>query len=226
VYFYNVATNLDIDDLADTARHLGFGDKAGIDLIGESPGLMPDRAWKRTRYGEPWYPGESLNVAIGQGAILATPLQLVNFIATLANEGRVPQPHFMKKVGKNGSFRTFDPQIRQIEDFTPEQYTIIKKAMWAVVNDPNGTGKQARVDGFDVCGKTGTAQLINFLTDEDHKNTDYLNAWFAGFAPLQQPEIAIIVLVEQAGAGGHRAAPIAKQLIEAYRAMRAEVNPS
>jgi penicillin-binding protein 2 len=221
-----VATHIDIDELAATAEDLGMGSVTGVDLIGESPGLIPNRAWKRKRYNEPWYPGETSSVAIGQGAILATPLQLVTLMSTIATDGQIPTPHFMAKIGGDGADRAYQPARRLVEGIEPELFHTLQEAMWAVVNDPHGTGKAAKVEGFDVCGKTGTAQLINFTTEEDHENTDFLNAWFAGFAPRFEPRIAVIVLVEQAGAGGLRAAPIAKELFEAYRRAPVKVDPT
>ncbi|MDJ0838513.1 MAG: penicillin-binding protein 2 [Acidobacteriota bacterium] len=226
VYFYNISQSLDIDELAVLAGELGFGRKTGIDLIGENPGLMPTRAWKRERYGQIWYPGESLSVAIGQGALVTTPVQLVTLIASIAAEGRVPTPHFMARVGKDNDYQTFQPELHQIEGIPSDHYRIVKEAMWQVVNNSRGTGINARVKGFDVCGKTGTAQLQNFTKDADHKNEKLLNALFAGFAPRDNPEVAVLVLVEQVGAGGKKAAPIAKRLLEEYRRLRREVDPT
>lgn len=226
VYFYDMANNLNIDDLAEIAGDFGFGSATGIDLIGENPGLMPNRAWKRKRYKEIWYPGETLSVSIGQGALLSTPIQLAVLMATIAAEGRVPQPHLLLKSGKGDTFDVINYEARQIEGIDRDHYRVMKEAMWRVVNQDRGTGANARVPGMDVCGKTGTAQLITFRKEEED-DEKLLNAWFAGFAPRNNAKIAVIVLVEQAGHGGHRAAPIAKTLIEAWQERhQLEVDPS
>jgi len=217
VFFYNVALDLDIDQLASVATELGFGNKSGVDLIGESKGLVPTRDWKRARYNKMWYPGETLSVVIGQGALLVTPVQLVVFMATVADDGRIPTPHFMSKYGKNANYDYFDHQPRRIDGIPEEYYDILKSGMWQVVNHARGTGTAAAVKDYDVCGKTGTAQLINFDSDSDTKDKAFLNAFFAGFAPRYKPEVAIMVLVEQAGAGGQEAAPIAGRLFTNYR---------
>ena len=220
VYFYNLARDLDINDLAAVAHDLGFGVKTGIDLVGEYPGLMPTTEWKRDRFNEIWYPGETLSVAIGQGALTATPIQLAVLMATIATNGEKPTPHFLLKSGNGKNLQPYEPQIHPIEGISREYFDVIKEAMWQVVNRDEGTGDKARVAGYNVCGKTGTAQLISFRKETDHKNEAYLNAWFAGFAPRDKAEVAVVVLVEQAGAGGHKAAPIAGLLFKSYREKR------
>lgn len=226
VYFYTLAREMNIDDLAKVANDFGFGHTTGLDLVGENPGLMPNREWKRRRFKESWYPGETLSVAIGQGALQATPMQLVVLMSTIANDGVVPTPHLMLKHGKDDQFVKPIVKTRTVPDILPEHYALIKDAMWRVVNQDSGTGASARVAGMDVCGKTGTAQLANFKKDERKAADKLLNAWFAGFAPRDNPRVALIVLCEQSGHGGHRAAPIAKALLEAWRAKQEEVNPT
>jgi len=226
VYFYQVAKDLDIDELAEMARDLGFGKATGLDLEGEKIGLVPTKAWKRERYQEVWFPGETLSVAIGQGNLQTTPMQLLGLMAALGNEGKIPTPHLLLKSGKNQTFSQYDQPLRQIPDLKPEYYRHLKRAMWKVVNQSDGTGSRARVEGFDVCGKTGTAQLVTFTSDADLEEDELVNAWFAGFAPRDNAEVAIVVLVEQAGAGSSNAAPIAQRLLEAYRNRKTELDPT
>lgn len=218
VYFYNLGKELNIDDLAEVAKDLGFGVKTGIDLVGERSGLMPSKAWKRENRQAMWYPGETLSVAIGQGALNVTPLQLTVLMAAIASEGTVPKPHFLLQSKQGKSVQSFERGTRKVKDIPAEYYRMMKEAMWRVVNKDRGTGSKARVPGMNVCGKTGTAQLIDFEKENDDDYEDkYLNAWFAGFAPRDEPQVALIVLVEQSGHGGYRAAPIAKLLFETWR---------
>ncbi|CAM2066268.1 penicillin-binding protein 2 [Sulfidibacter corallicola] len=220
VYFYNVARDLDIEQLAKTAHELGLGETTGIDLIGEKSGLVPTPRWKKQRSGKIWYPGETLSVSIGQGSLQTTPLQLLSMMSTVASEGQVIQPHLLLKSRLNETVVPNEGRKKHISTMEREYFRLVKQALWRVVNKEQGTGSRAQVPGFDVCGKTGTAQLITFSSEAEHKIDKYKNAWFAGFAPRDEAEVAIVVLVEHAGAGGAKAAPIAKILLEAYQARK------
>ena len=222
VFFYNLARDMDPNALADMAFKLGFGHLSGIDLSGEKPGFVPTPAWKKKYFKEIWYPGDSLSFAIGQGSLQTTPLQLAGLMAIIATQGKAPVPHLQLKTTNYQSTEHYQIQHRLIGGIPKEFYTPLRQAMWRVVNQTQGTGSKARVEGFDVCGKTGTAQLITFTSEADHKVDAYKNAWFAGFAPLKEPQVVVVVLVEKAGAGGVQAAPIAKKLFEAYRKRKAE----
>ncbi len=226
VFFYNLANDLKVEELAQTATELGFGKLTGIDLVGEKPGLMPTPQWKKRRFNQIWFPGETLSLSIGQGNLQATPLQLVRLMALIATEGKAPTPHFLLKTLEDGEEKKSRFPATRIDSISTRHFQLLKSAMWRVVNQDHGTGANAKVPGFDVCGKTGTAQLITFNKETDHKRDAYTNAWFAGFAPMDKAEVAIIVLVEQAGAGGDKAAPIARALLEAYKATRPKVNPT
>lgn len=226
VYFYNVARDLGVENLAETAFSLGFGKPTGVDLVGEKQGLVPTPDWKRERLNEIWYPGSTLNMAIGQGNLQTTPLQLLVLMSGIATEGKMPVPHLLHKIRIDGELQPFTTRYQTLDGVPEEYWNVLKQAMWKVVNDSSGTGTLARVKDFDVCGKTGTAQLRSFTSESEHKIDALKNAWFAGFAPLNDPEVAIVVLVEQAGAGGANAAPIAKTLLEAYKKQRAEVDPT
>ena len=226
VYFYQVAKDLDIDELAAMAHDFGFGQTTNIDLKGEKVGLVPDRAWKRERYKQVWFPGETLSVSIGQGSLQTTPMQLLKLMAALGADGKIPTPHFLLKSGKNQTYQTPDIPFVHIPNVKPEHYQLMRKAMWKVVNQSDGSGSRAAVEGFDVCGKTGSAQLVTFTSEAERKEDALVNAWFAGFAPRDQTEVAIVVLVEQAGHGGSNAAPIAKIVLEAYQKRNAELDPT
>lgn len=226
VYFYQIAKDLDIDDLAAMARAFGFGEVTKVDLHGEKNGLVPTKAWKRKRYKQVWFPGETLSVAIGQGSLQTTPMQLLVLMATLATDGVVPTPHLLHKSGYAENLASHDFSTREISNVRKDHFQRMRRAMWKVVNQTDGSGSRARVEGLDVCGKTGSAQLVTFTSEADRKEDALVNAWFAGFAPRDNAEVAIVVLVEQAGHGGSMAAPIAKIMLEAYQKRKAELDPT
>lgn len=225
VFFYNVGMRLDIDVIAKYSRLLGLGDFTHIDLPNETRGLVPDREWKMKVTHDKWYPGETISVAIGQGQILTTALQLLRVYTAIATDGHLIQPHVLgsvldysgKLVKKDG------PIVQQIHGIDRENFEFVKKALWGVVNDA-GTGGKARVDGYDVCGKTGTAQVVGYDRGKDlaktHSHIYGDHAWFISFAPLSDPQVAIAVFVEHGGHGADAAAPVAKKIFEAYFAER------
>ena len=148
-------------------------------------------------------------------------------MAAIATEGYIPRPHLIHDTAERSDQ---SHETRFVANIKREHFRLMKQAMWNVVNHSTGTGSKAMVPGMDVCGKTGTAQLRNFSSDAEHKVDAYKNAWFASFAPREKAEVALVVLVEQASAGGARAAPIAKLLYEAYQRRKqqptaAEVDP-
>jgi penicillin-binding protein 2 len=219
VFFYNVGKNLDIDKIASFAMQLGLGRATGIDLPGEAPGLIPSRQWKARVYKtkskamQTWYPTETLDVAIGQGAVSLTPIQAAWAMGGLASGGRLIQPHLVDPdlLKKNG----FAAQKLRVSDYTIRAATVdmLSRGMLGVVNE--GTGTAAKVPGFDVAGKTGTAQVVgrqSYGKSEDFED----NAWFVGFAPYRNPEIVVAAFVEHGGHGGSAAAPIAHAIFETY----------
>ncbi len=226
VFFWQVSMDLAATELAEVARDLGFGRDTGIDLIGEKPGLMPTPEWKKTYMKEIWYPGDTLNISVGQGSLLATPIQIVQLMGILGSRGKAPQPHLLLKRVSEGRTIVEKKEHGIVPSIDPNHYELLVRAMWQVVNGSEGTGSGARVPDFDVCGKTGTAQLKTFTSDEEHKNEKFKNAWFAGFAPRDNARVAIMVLVEKAKSGGAAAAPIAKRLFQAYKERMKEENPS
>lgn len=197
-YYYQVGLGLDIDQLAATARALGLGKRCTTIFPEESPGLIPDRAWYDQRFGKGrWTRGVLLNNAIGQGEILATPLQMALLSARLATLGRVPDPIFVLSPAE---------EIRRPAPlpFPKSDLEWVRSALWQVVT--RGTGSAAAVDSIPVAGKTGTAQNPH---GEDH-------AWFMCFAPVQNPEVALAIIIENAGHGGSEAAPVAGQWLDVY----------
>ena len=225
VYFYQVGQRLGVDRLAKYARMFGLGRKTGVEMEHEKSGLIPTSAWKKKRFGKVWQEGETLSIAIGQGFDLVTPLQLAFMTATVANGGTLYKPGLVEQVR--------DPDGKIIEQFEPEivdrltgqgrNLQLVRKGLIEAVNGRHGTGRRARLKdlGITVAGKTGTAQVVRLkqyrhLKDKDipYKYRDH--AWFTCFAPAENPEIAVTVLVEHGFHGGSGAAPVAKAVLEAY----------
>lgn len=208
VYFYNLGNRLGIDKIAEYAELVGFGRKTGIDLPHEAAGLVPSSSWKVRTLRQKWYAGETISVAIGQGALTVTPLQLAYAIGGLAMGGVWHTPHLVKQAQPPGS-----PRVAPLD---PDHVAEIVNALYGVVND-GGTGARARIPGIEVCGKTGTAQLASNAVLKTAKLSDALkdNAWFVGFAPRHQPEIVVVALYE-GGEHGYLAAPIVRDIIKAY----------
>ena len=208
VFFYNVGMRLGIDRISYYASHLGLGKRTGIDLPGEEPGLVPSVAWKKRVLDQPWYPGETISVAIGQGATTVTPLQLAYSIGGIAIGGVFKRPHLLALSG---------PDAEMSFPISSNTVNAVTEAMYGVVND-GGTAAASQIKGIQFCGKTGSAQVIS---DQTHVRTgagkQYQdNAWFVGFAPRQNPQIVVSVLVQGGKEGALAAAPIAKDIVQAY----------
>jgi penicillin-binding protein 2 len=223
VFFYQVGQRLGIDAIADYAHRFGLGAPTGISLEHESGGIIPSSAWKRQRFGEPWYAGETLSVAIGQGYVTTTPLQMANVIAAIANDGTVYRPQFVKRVETPDGTTVLEqqPVVTNQLGFKKTTLLQIRQALSDVVNSNRGTGAKARVRGIEVGGKTGTSQVGKLGAErskQGHMTRERKDhAWFLAFAPVSNPEIAVAVLAEHAGEhGGTAAAPIAQQVIAHY----------
>ena len=209
VYFYHLGQKLGISRIAHYARLFGLGRPTGTDVAGEQDGLVPDPEWSRRRRGTPWYPGETISVAIGQGPLLATPLQIASMMATVANGGRRITPHL-------ATGRRFAPEPPL--DVDPAALAAVREALWAVVNE-RGTGAISRLADLDIAGKTGTVQVVEQKTWVDAKDLPFDkrdHAWFASFGSFEEPELVVVVFVEHGGKGSEEAAPLARQLYEKY----------
>lgn len=220
VYYYNVGEKLGIDRLAEMCRRFGLGEAMGIGLAGEKKGLIPTSEWKLKRFGKRWLPGDTPPVSIGQGYVLMTPIQMVSMVATVANEGTVYRPHLVKQlVDVDGNLlKTFSPEVIRRVNASAINFNKVKQGLYAVVNDPGGTGAAAKLYDVKVAGKTGTAQVVKL--GEDRKNRSSYefqdHALFTAFAPYDKPEIAVAVVIEHGGGGGKAAAPLAARILRAY----------
>lgn len=222
VFFYNVGVKLGVDTIAKYARGLGLGRPTGVGLTGEKGGLVPSSAWKKEVKGEPWYPGETVSLAIGQGYNLVTPLQLAKMLSAVANGGKLYTPFLVRRIENlfGETIKNFRPKIEGNAPAHFENLEIIRRGLKGVVNDPKGTGWRAKMEAMTVAGKTGTAQVISYTSSRENGKTgpkEYKDhAWFVAFAPYEKPELVLVVFVENAGRGGATLAPLAKELIKAY----------
>jgi penicillin-binding protein 2 len=221
IYFYNLGKRMRIEDIARQAQLYGFGQLTGIDLPGEKEGLVPTPEWKKAKKKAAWYPGETISVAIGQGPLLVTPLQVAAHTAFIANRGRKIVPHLLNPATAiRRDFQSPDGADFLLRTgLRRSAFDKVIKGMWESVNR-EGTGRAAMIEGFDICGKTGSTQTISTESAErlaQRKIEVKTHSWFTGFAPKDKPEVVVTVLVEYGGGGGATAAPLARQLFEYYR---------
>jgi penicillin-binding protein 2 len=223
VFFYKLAYETGIDKLHKFLSHFGFGRRTGIDLTGESTGLLPSRAWKRRARNQPWYPGETLIMGIGQGYFLTTPLQLAAATAAIANNGVYFTPRMVEylRARDSGEITPIPPSVHQIPIGRQHNWDDVRNGMLKVVEGARGTAKRIRSKDYRIAGKTGTAQVFSVAQDEEYdeeaiekKLRDH--ALFIAYAPIEDPQIAVAVVVENGGHGGSVAAPIARQIMDAY----------
>ena len=227
VYFYELGVRLGIDRIAQFAKAFGLGRETGIDLPGESNGLVPSHEWKERVRKQKWIKGETVSASIGQGYNLVTPIQLAVAYAALANGGTVVEPRVVLRL-ESWTGETLEerpPRLREQVPVKPAQLEQVRQALRATVMETRGTGGRARVEGLEVAGKTGTTQVVRLEQVEgleDHeipvKYRDH--AWFASFAPVEAPEIVVVVLVEHGGGGGAVAAPIAQKVLARFQEKR------
>jgi penicillin-binding protein 2 len=219
VYFYTVANMVGVDRINKWATALGLGVKSGIDLPNENTGLVPSTEWKRRVKKEKWYAGETISVGIGQGGVTLTPVSMAVYMATLANGGTRVTPHLLKAVDEGNGWTPVPPPAPQQKfDIDPDKLQAIRDGLWMVVNGA-GTGHNAALKGYDVAGKTGTAQVISNAgkaaaagnTTRDLRD----NGWFVFFAPRDNPKIAGVVFLEH-GVHGSNAASIAKHIMDTF----------
>ena len=225
VYFYEVGEKLGVDRIAKWANKMGLGIKSGIDLDRESPGTIPSSAWKQKRFHERWYPAETLSVAIGQGYVATTPLQMAEVAAVVANGGTRYRPQFVKAVeALDGSIaKSYPPKVESRIAIDPAALETVKDAMADVVNGTGGTAHKAHLDDVIVCGKTGTAQVVGSKAptgedEADDKTPDQFkdHAWFIAFAPKDHPTIAAACIIEHGGHGGSASAPVIHDVFQRY----------
>ncbi len=223
VFFYQVGIHLGIDRLANWAHLLGLGERSGVELDNERGGVIPSSLWKQQRYHQRWYPAETLSVAIGQGYVAVTPLQMAELVAEIANGGIRYKPQFVKEIeALDGSVvKRFPPTIERRIPISPTVLDIVRNAMCDVVNTPAGTGHAAHFDNIVVCGKTGTAQVVkeagNARIPEDKEPLRYRDhAWFVAYAPSTHPQIAVACIVEHGGHGGSAAAPAVHDVMQRF----------
>ncbi len=233
VYFYDLAHDLGIDRLSSFMNRFSFGNLTEIDLSNELAGVMPSRDWKTKRYRAAWYPGETLISGIGQGYVLATPVQLAMAVATLSMRGKAYHPRlaFMREEADSLSLQAIPSRAgTQIELRDPSYWDAAIEAMEAVMHGARGTARaQGKGLPYHIAGKTGTAQVINIEQNKryDAKKLEkkfHDHALFVAFAPIGNPQIALAVIVENGGSGSHTAAPIAREVIDFYLRQRLHMN--
>lgn len=228
IYYYIAGLSAGIDAIADTAFEFGLGRKTGIQLIGEQAGLVPTREWKKKTYREPWMEGETLSVAIGQSFMSVTPIQLVTAFASFANGGQLYRPRVVSRAIDAQDRLVSENPVDKVRDIAMKRdvYHEVLEALEGVVNEPHGTGWRARIRGVTVAGKTGTAQVVRMKERTEEKDMEEIpyefrdHAWFVSFLPADQPQLAVVALVEHAGHGGTAAAPVARAVMERFIATR------
>jgi penicillin-binding protein 2 len=223
-FFYNVGARLGVDKISEYAHKLSFGEISKIDLDGEKAGLVPSTRWAEEKQHRKWYPSETISVAIGQGPLIVTPLQVANMISAIANGGTIYRPHVVRMIDQSGA----DGKVTRLQVAAKELNRVelpqraldqVRRGLWKAVNEDGGTGSNARIEGLDVCGKTGTVQVISYkggyFKTEGMPFRQKDHGWFASFATLEKPEMVVVVFSEHGGHGGTDAAPLAKLLYEA-----------
>jgi penicillin-binding protein 2 len=225
-YYYMLANDMGIDNISNFMRQFGFGARTGIDIEGESEGVLPSQEWKRQRFHKPeqqkWYAGETISIGIGQGYNSYTPVQLAQAVATLANDGVMFRPHVVNYIedAKTGQRTYVETKPIRTLALKPENIAFIKRAMAGVIRE--GTGAKAFAGAtYTAAGKTGTAQVVGLKENEKYveskvkeRNRDH--ALFIAYAPAENPRIALAVLVENSGFGSTAAAPIARAVLDYY----------
>lgn len=224
IYFYEIAVEMGVDTMYDYLAQFGFGEDATLDVSGALSGLLPSRDWKRAVRNEPWYPGDSVNMGIGQGFMLSTPLQLATATSLLANRGRWVEPRLLRSIKGDRSAEEFlpppdhDPLILK----NPDDWEFVVDAMAEVMHGTRGTARRAASGApYRMAGKTGTAQVFSLAEDEEYDEEEIRerlrdHALFVGFAPVDDPQIAVSVIVENGGSGSGTAAPVARAMFDAW----------
>ncbi|MFC1795883.1 penicillin-binding protein 2 [Pseudomonadota bacterium] len=224
-YFYQLAYEIGIDALHDFLTQFGFGDRTGLDLLGENRGVLPSRQWKRGQYGLPWYPGETVISGIGQGFNVVTPVQLATALSALVNGGNRFSPRLLfasKRLGDEQAQRMVAPLAQKIPVRDPANWAIVQEGMRRVVHGEQGTARAIKPDsGFQIAGKSGTAQVVAQEEGSDHQSSETAmhlrhHALFIAYAPFSRPGIVVAAVVEHGGGGSRQAAPVARAVIDAW----------
>jgi penicillin-binding protein 2 len=222
VWFYQVGHLLGVERIAKWAKLFGFGEKTGLELNMELPGIVPTSAWKLRNRGAPWQQGDTINIAIGQGYNLSTPLQLLNAFSAIGNGGTLYRPYLLKQIVNDAGqvVERGEPRVIRKIPIKPAVLASLRRSLDEVVHGPTGTARGIKFDGFTIAGKTGTAQNASLKRTKDVENIQLLqrdHAWFAAYSPSEEPQIAVVVLSEyDGGGGGSQAAPIARRVIDAF----------
>jgi len=226
-FFYQVAFKMGIDNLSSWMQQFGFGIKTNIDIQEETPGIMPTREWKQKRHKKPWLQGDTIPVGIGQGYWTATPLQLAKATTILVNNGKVNTPHLMKEMVGSAVEKYQDP--RTYPDITKprkEFWNLAKRGMFGVIHSSQGTGRKAFAGAnYLAAGKSGTAQVFGLKENQTYnagvlKKELHDHAWFIAYAPYENPELVIAIILENAGGGSSNAAPVVRQIMDYYLLQR------
>ena len=223
IFFYNTAARLGVDKISQHAKALGLGSITQVDLDGEKAGLVPSTQWAEQKQHRKWYPSETISVGIGQGPLIVTPLQVAVMMAAIANGGTIYRPHVVKMIehanadGSVKRYRVASQALRHVK-LSPDVLQHVRNGLWKVVNEQGGTGGNARINGLDIAGKTGTVQVIaqnGWFSTAGMPFMSRDHAWFASYAPSGDPQMIVVVFIEHAGAhGGTDAAPLAKLLYQ------------
>ena len=224
VYYYDIAVKMGVDTMYEYLSRFGFGEDAALDVSGALSGLLPSRDWKRATRNEPWYPGDSVNLGIGQGFMLATPLQLATATSLIANRGRWTEPRLLKAIEGDTPVSEFLPDATHepLKLKNPDDWEYVVETMAEVMHGRKGTARQVgRGAPYRMAGKTGTAQVFSLAEDEEYDAEEIRerlrdHALFVGFAPVDNPQIAVAVIVENGGGGSSTAAPVARELFDAW----------
>ncbi|MEG1364743.1 MAG: penicillin-binding transpeptidase domain-containing protein [Cetobacterium sp.] len=206
-YYYRFSDQFGYEGIVDVAGNFGFGKRTGIDITGERDGVLPTPTWKKKAYNQGWYKGDTINLSIGQGYLLVTPLQLAVSYAGLANRGVAYVPHVVKYLEMNGKKEPVIPEVLYKVSYPKDYYKVMNDALVATVDEYNGTTKALRTKGLKVAAKSGSAQNSQFKLT---------HAWVAGYFPADDPEIVFTVLLEGAGGGGAMAGGVAKKFVDKY----------
>jgi penicillin-binding protein 2 len=224
VYFYQTGIALGVDRIARYARSLGLGERLGLGLNLERPGLIPTTQWKRDTFKSAWTLGETPSISIGQGANLLTPLQMVSLYSTIANGGKIWKPHLISRVMNPRGKILFEAKpelLKEASDISPKNFEIVRSALEQVVMNDRGTGKRARVPDISVAGKSGSVQVVSLKKNRNQTNVAMKwkeHAIFVAFSPTEKAEVAVIVVSDNdsVGGGGASAAPVAGKILDAY----------